>query len=177
MCSSDLAEGAIGRCIEKKKAQMMRYSDSSVRVPKDEVALRYFEMHIGCVASQEAVYQHGDFHPGNLILTPAGKIGVIDFNRWDLGDPFEEFYKLESFGVEVSIPYCMGQIDAYFEDTIPERFWEIQAVYVAHAALYSIKWAESFGQEEIEGMVKRCEATFRHYDYFRRSIPSWYTIK
>ena len=37
----------------------------------------------------------------------------------EVGDPYEEFYKLESFGVEVSIPYCIGQIDAYFEDAVP----------------------------------------------------------
>ena len=41
-------------------------------------------------------------------------IGVIDFNRWEVGDPYEEFYKLESFGIEESIPYCVGQIDEYF---------------------------------------------------------------
>lgn len=53
------------------------------------------------------VYMHGDFHPGNLIYMRDGTIGVIDFNRWEVGDPYEEFYKLESFGVEVSIPYCI----------------------------------------------------------------------
>lgn len=37
-------------------------------------------------------------------------IGVIDFNRWEVGDPYEEFYKLESFARELSVPYCIGQI-------------------------------------------------------------------
>nr|WP_298678198.1 hypothetical protein [uncultured Treponema sp.] len=50
----------------------------------------------------------------------------------------EEFYKLESFGTEVSIPYCKGQIDSYFDNAVPQNFWEALAVYSAHAALFSI---------------------------------------
>ncbi|MCD7738352.1 MAG: phosphotransferase [Lachnospiraceae bacterium] len=105
-----------------------------------------------------------------------GQIGVIDFNRWEAGDPYEEFYKLESFGIEVSIPYCIGQIDAYFDDNVPEIFWETQAVYVAHASLYSIKWAEKFGPENIAGMVKRWNVSYENYDGFTRIIPKWYNL-
>ncbi|MHC1748722.1 MAG: aminoglycoside phosphotransferase family protein [Cellulosilyticaceae bacterium] len=158
----------------KKKFQIQRYIESDVRVPDDEIALEFIENNINKIWSQKPVYQHGDFHPGNLILTKDGKIGVIDFNRWEIGDPYEEFYKLESFGVEVSMPYCRGQIDAYFKDDIPSDFWEILAVYVAHASLYSIKWAEKFGKQDINDMVNRCEQAFIHYDNFKESIPSWY---
>lgn len=42
-----------------------------------------------------------------------GEIGVIDFNRWEICDQYEEFYKLESFARELSIPYCIGQMQAY----------------------------------------------------------------
>ncbi len=136
-----------------------------IPVPKDKIPTK---------TTKPPVYQHGDFHPGNLILTPEGKIGVIDFNRWEIGDPYEEFYKLEIFGTSVSIPYSRGQIDAYFDDNVPGDFWEILAVYVAHASLYSIKWAEKFGQKDINNMVKICNKSLRHYDHFQRMIPSWY---
>ena len=104
-----------------------------------------------------------------------GRIGVIDFNRWEVGDPYEEFYKLEGFGIEVSISYSIGQIDAYFDDDIPDDFWITNTVYVAQASLFSIKWAEKFGQEEIDGMVKRARTSFGNYDDFRLNIPKWYT--
>ena len=120
---------------------------------------------------------HGDYHPGNLIYTDNGLIGVIDFNRWEVGDPYEEFYKLESFGIENSIPYCIGQIDAYFDDQIPEDFWSTLAVYVAQATLFSIKWAEKFGQEDIDSMVVRCRMALDDYDNFETYIPKWYTDK
>ena len=119
-------------------------------------------------------YLHGDYHPGNLIYVQNESIGVIDFNRWEVGDPYEEFYKLESFGIEESVPYCVGQIDEYFNDAIPIDFWETLAVYVAHASLYSVKWAEEFGSAEIEGMKKRCEIAFENYNNFREVVPAWY---
>ena len=160
--------------VEKKLLQLSRYEESQVRIANDETAVQYVKDNINKLWLEPPVYMHGDFHPGNLIFTPEKKLGVIDFNRWEVGDPYEEFYKLESFGVEVSVPYCVGQIDAYFADKVPMRFWETLAVYVAHASLYSIKWAEKFGQEEIDGMVRRCLAAMEHYDGFRSVVPRWY---
>ncbi|MCD7738862.1 MAG: phosphotransferase [Lachnospiraceae bacterium] len=157
-----------------KMMQLDRYLHSTVRVPNDEAAISYIQQNIHKIWRQPPVYMHGDYHPGNLIYTPDSQIGVIDFNRWEVGDPYEEFYKLESFGIEVSVPYCIGQIDAYFDDEVPEIFWETQAVYVAHASLYSIKWAEKFGAEAIDGMVKRWNASYENYEGFTRIVPKWY---
>ena len=161
----------------KKILQLSRYEESRVRIDGDEIAINYVKENIDKIWRQKPVYMHGDYHPGNLIYTKEGEIGVIDFNRWEIGDPYEEFYKLESFGIENSIPYCIGQIDAYFDDKIPNDFWITLAVYVAHASLYSIKWAEKFGQEEIDGMVTRCRMAFEDYDNFNTYIPKWYTDK
>lgn len=159
----------------KKLLQLSRYEESQIRIDDDEIAINYVKHNIDKIWSKSPVYQHGDYHPGNLIYTKDGNIGVIDFNRWEVGDPYEEFYKLESFGIEISIPYCVGQIEAYFDGNIPEDFWTVLAVYVAHASLYSIKWAEKFGQEEIDGMAERCRRAFDDYDDFRRHVPKWYT--
>jgi aminoglycoside phosphotransferase (APT) family kinase protein len=160
--------------IPKKREQLKRYENSEVRISGDEAVIRFLKDNLEKIWNKPPVYQHGDFHPGNLILTPEGKIGVIDFNRWEIGDPYEEFYKLDSFGTEVSIPYCIGQIDSYFDDEIPEDFWEILAVYVAHASLYSIKWAEKFGRNDIENMTRICKKSIAHYDNFKELIPTWY---
>lgn len=161
----------------KKLQQLSRYVESQVRIDGDEIAINFVRENMDQIWKKNPVYMHGDYHPGNLIYMDDGSIGVIDFNRWEVGDPYEEFYKLESFGIEQSIPYCIGQIDAYFDNKIPEEFWIAQAVYVAHASLYSIKWAEKFGQEEMDGMIRRCRTAFDNYDNFREHIPRWYTDK
>ena len=160
--------------VEKKLLQLKRYEESKVRIENDEIAVQYVRDNIEKIWSKDAAYLHGDFHPGNLIYMGNGSIGVIDFNRWEVGDPYEEFYKLESFGRDLSTAYCIGQLDAYFNDCIPDDFWEISTVYVAHASVFSIKWAEKFGQEDVDNMVKRCLLAFEDYDYFKRTIPLWY---
>ncbi len=162
---------------ERKLMQLEQYMESDVRIGGDETAIAYVKDNIGKIWLETPVYQHGDFHPGNLIYRKNGSIGVIDFNRWEVGDPYEEFYKLESFGIEQSIAYCVGQIDAYFDGEIPLSFWQALAVYVAQASLFSIKWAEKFGPDDVEGMVRRCRQAFADYDDFRRFIPKWYTDK
>ena len=160
---------------ERKLYQLSRYEDSSyLRVTDDEIAIDYVKNNIDLIWKENPVYQHGDFHPGNLIYMSDGQIGVIDFNRWEVGDPYEEFYKLESFGIEVSVPYSIGQIDAYFDGEIPRDFWGALAVYCAWSALFSIKWAEKFGQNDIDGMVERCKRAFENYDNFNSIIPKWY---
>lgn len=161
----------------KKLLQLSKYEESKVRIENDEFAVKYVKNNIYKIWKQGPVYMHGDYHPGNLIYTNEGAIGVIDFNRWEVGDPYEEFYKLESFGIEHSIPYCIGQIDAYFDDKIPNDFWMVLSVYVAHTSLYSIKWAEKFGQKDIDGMVARCRRAFADYDNFNSYVPKWYTDK
>ena len=160
---------------EKKLMQLVRYEESNVRISGDDIAVAYVKDNINSIWQKTPVYMHGDFHPGNLIYMQDGSIGVIDFNRWEVGDPYEEFYKLESFGIEISVPYCIGQIDAYFNDDVPVDFWTANAVYVAQASLFSIKWAEKFGQADIDGMVRRARASMKNFDNFNLSVPAWYS--
>ena len=162
---------------EKKLMQLSRYEQSKVRISGDQIAIDFVKANIDQIWKKRPVYQHGDFHPGNLIYMDKETIGVIDFNRWEVGDPYEEFYKLDSFGVELSIPYCIGQLDAYFEDDIPMEFWKVNAIYVAHTSLFSIVWAEKFGQEDIDGMTRRARQAFENYNGFTEIIPKWYTDK
>lgn len=172
LCKGDIPEKTKR---EKKLFQLQKYEDAPhLRVDGDDFAIDYIKNNIGLIWKEAPVYQHGDFHPGNLIYMNDGRIGVIDFNRWEVGDPYEEFYKLESFGIEVSVPYAIGQIDAYFDDDVPNDFWGALSVYVAHASLYSIKWAEQFGKQDVENMTERCHRAFKNYRGFSSVIPVWY---
>lgn len=150
------------------------YEASNLRVPGDEYAISYIRKHLHLMDRNPPVYMHGDYHVGNLIYTPSGGVGVIDFNRHKCGDPNEEFLKIQSFDVEVSIPFSIGQIHGYFRSDPPRDFWEAVAVYVAHTSLTAINWAEAFGPEEVKGMQERCFRAFDDYDYFRIVVPHWY---
>lgn len=160
--------------IAKKLKQLSKYEQCKYRIPKDELIIQYIKKNIHCICKTPPVYQQGDFHVGNLIYTNTKQVGVIDFNRWTCGDRFEEFYKIESFDVKRSKAFAVGQLHGYFNGEPPLWFWRVQSVYVAHASLYSIVWASDFEKKDIDNMTNICMDTLQHYEYFSRTIPTWY---
>lgn len=161
---------------DKMLKNLLRYEKSTNRISEDQFAIDFVRNNIEKINLLHPVYKHGDYHVGNLVLTPYRKIGVIDFNRWEYGERYEEFYKIQSFDVEVSIPFSIGQIHGYFNGEPPLEFWNILAMYVAYSSLYSIVWAEKFGENDINGMKKRCIAAFNDYNKFKTLIPKWYKV-
>lgn len=161
---------------KKKLKKLKRYEDSRYRIPNDKRIIDYVKSNIQLINQSNPVYTHGDFHIGNFIYLNKEDLGIIDFDRLNCGDRYEEFYKLQSFVIEKSIPFAIGQIKGYFEENPPEIFWEVQKVYVAHASLYSIEWASSYGQDDINGMIERYKMAMKDYDDFKLLIPKWYTL-
>lgn len=155
-------------------ARVKNYENFPYRVEGDETAITYIRENIDLLSHVEKVYQHGDFHIGNLIYTTQGQIGVIDFNRCDSGDYVEEFYKLQAFDRERSVPFARGRIHGYFEGEPPKEFWMRMALYVAYSSLFSIVWAIPYGLADIEGMGERCTVALADYDGFKKVVPGWY---
>ncbi|MCU7197541.1 aminoglycoside phosphotransferase family protein [Turicibacter sanguinis] len=161
---------------EKMLEKLARYERCGYRVEQDDKIINYIKSHLDDLNDLKAVMNHGDYHVGNLILTSDFEVGVIDFNRMQVSDHVEDFYKVQSFNVEVSIPFSIGQIHGYFQGNPSEEFWKVLALYNAYAALNSITWATKFGQEEIEGMIRRCRQTMKDYDSFTQVVPRWYVM-
>ena len=136
---------------EKMLEKLARYERCGYRVEQDDKIINYIKSHLDDLNDLKVVMNHGDYHVGNLILTSDFEVGVIDFNRMQVSDYVEDFYKVQSFNVEVSIPFSIGQIHGYFQGNPSEEFWKVLALYNAYAALNSITWATKFGQEAIEG--------------------------
>lgn len=159
---------------EKKLKQLHLYETSNNRMPLDEDVISFIKANIDLIGRNKHSFQHGDFHPGNLILTNDMNLGVIDFNRWDVEDPYEEFYKVTYFSANVSPYFAKGQIDGYFDHQVPLEFWQSLAVYSAHVTLYSIKWAEQYGEKDVSNMKEFYHKMMFHYDGFKSCIPKWY---
>ena len=159
----------------KKLRQLHLYETLQNRVPFDEDVITFIRTNIEMIGRNTPTFLHGDFHPGNLILTDDLNLGVIDFNRWDLEDPYEEFYKVTYLTAHISPDFVKGQIDGYFDYQVPLAFWQTLAVYSAHVSLYSIKWAEPYGEENVNHMKELYHKMMFHYDGFKRVIPKWYS--
>lgn len=162
------------RMRRKFEVHLQRYRDSGLQVPGDQVALAFVADNLQRLSGRPQVLQHGDYHVGNMILGPDGRLGIIDFNRWDYGDPYEDFYKLAFFSRERSIPFCRGQVAGYFPEGVPEQFFPLLALYVADVMLFSAVWAIPFGPAEVEGMLRRAEMIMADYQGFQTAIPGWW---
>ena len=46
---------------------------------------------------------------------------MIDFDRFDFGDPWEEFNRIV-WSAQVSTPFASGMIDGYFDNEVPDYF-------------------------------------------------------
>ena len=63
-------------------------------------------------------FQHGDYHVGNMMLENGEKplteaLKIIDFDRYDFGDPWEEFNRIVWSAV-ASPHFATGQLQGYF---------------------------------------------------------------
>ncbi|OKP74631.1 hypothetical protein A3842_20470 [Paenibacillus sp. P3E] len=155
-------------------SRIKEYEECPYHLEGDQQVIAFVRQNISEIHNVEKVHHHGDFHVGNQIYTTEGRIGVIDFNRWDIGDYAEEFYKIQFFDREQSIPFAKGKLEGYFGGPPPEDFWKRQALYVAYTSLYSIKWSIPYGEADIQDMMERCRLALKDYDQFRRTIPGWY---
>ena len=118
-------------------------------------------------------YQHGDYHIGNMMINQDGVLTIIDFDRDDFGDPWEEFNRIV-WCAQAAPAFASGMVDGYFNGEIPMDFWRLLALYICSNTLSSLPWAIPFGEEEIKVMRKQAAQVLEWYDGMKSVIPTWY---
>lgn len=103
------------------------------------------------------------------------KLNIIDFNRNDFGDPWEEFNRIV-WGAQVSPLFASGMVNGYFDGNVPLLFWKLLALYISSNTLSSLPWAIPFGQSQIETMQKQAEEILQWYNNMNDVVPSWYSF-
>ncbi len=154
-----------------RKRQM--YAACPLQYENGEAFIGYIETHRHLLASRPQVYQHGDYHIGNMMLDRDGRLTVIDFNRDDYGDPWEEFNRIV-WCAQASPRFAAGMVDGYFGCAVPPLFWDLLALYIASNTLSSLPWALPFGEGEIATMQKQAREVLTWYDGMRCTVPTWY---
>ena len=121
-------------------------------------------------------YQHGDYHIGNMMIDLAGNLTVIDFEKQDVGDPWEEFNRIV-WSAQAAPAFASGMVDGYFGGDVPLEFWKLLALYICSNTLGSLPWAIPFGEEEIQVMRNQAAQVLEWYDDMKNVVPKWYTSK
>ncbi|HZW49090.1 MAG TPA: phosphotransferase [Bacillota bacterium] len=158
----------------KTEAKLENYSNCPIKIPGGEAIVDYITNNFRLLQNRPQCFQHGDYHCGNLIVTPEHQIGIIDFNRLDYGDPFEEFNRIV-WCATVSPRFASGRIDGYFQGKVPVEFFPLLAFYIGSNQLSSIPWAIPFGKEQIQVLQKQGEDVLKWYKNFSTVIPTWYS--
>lgn len=143
------------------------------------IQLEHQEFYLACINQNKYLlkdrpltFQHGDFHIGNTLINE-NTLYLIDFNRHDIGDPWEEFNRI-SFSAEISHAFATGCIDGYFNHQIPADFFPLLALYTSVNQIGSIPWAINYGNDEINTMKRLSNLILDSYDNFSTYLPKWY---
>ena len=134
--------------------------------------IRYIEENRHLLKNRPQSFQHGDYHTGNMMVED-GKIVIIDFDRFDYGDPWEEFNRIV-WCAQLSPAFASGMVDGYFDGPPPELFWQLLALYIASNTLSSVAWAVPYGQQQINVMLKQAADVLAWYDDMHQTCPKWY---
>ena len=125
------------------------------------------------LSDRPQTYQHGDYHIGNMMVDQHGVLTVIDFDRDDFGDPWEEFNRIV-WCAQASPLFASGMVDGYFDGNVPTEFWKLLVLYIASNTLSSLPWAIPFGEAEITTMKNQAAQVLGWYDNMRTYVPNWY---
>lgn len=157
----------------KTSIKIEKYKACSIKFDGDDKIIDYIENNRHLLSGRPQCYQHGDYHVGNMIISSDNKLFIIDLNRPDFGDPWEEFNRIV-WSATVSPHFATGQINGYFGGRPPIEFFKLLAFYISSNTLSSIYWAISFGEKEITTMKKQARDVLAWFDNMNNPVPAWY---
>ncbi|MFA5331455.1 MAG: aminoglycoside phosphotransferase family protein [Methanoregula sp.] len=132
-----------------------------------------------CIRGTRRVFLHDDYHPANLVVADAQLVGIIDFNRYDWGDPVHDFVKTAFFTRAISVPFAAGLVEGYNGGSPPPEFWKRYALYCAMALVPDLLWSHDYEAKtgkpgEVERATKRIRMVYEDHEGFATDIPRWY---
>ncbi|GAB3064245.1 aminoglycoside phosphotransferase family protein [Salinicoccus sesuvii] len=152
------------------------YEQCDYKYDKGHLFLNYIENHRHLLDNRAQVPHHGDFHCGNMVINEELKLHIIDFNRCDIGEPWEEFNRIVWCAGQSS-QFASGRIDGYFDGDVPHDFWQLLLLYISTNTLSSLPWGVQFGEDQIQLFKDQAAEILDWYDDLNTVIPNWYCLK
>jgi aminoglycoside phosphotransferase (APT) family kinase protein len=158
---------------KKIDRKIAMYQSCPLRYENDEPFFRYLAENRQLLKNRPQTYQHGDYHIGNMMIDSRGQLTIIDFDRDDHGDPWEEFNRIV-WCAQSAPAFASGMVDGYFPEGVPVLFWQLLALYICSNTLSSLPWAIPFGEKEIVTMRNQAAEILQWYENMTNVIPKWY---
>jgi aminoglycoside phosphotransferase (APT) family kinase protein len=170
----DTQENWESRFNRKIDHKIKSYTDCPIKYDGGDAFIEYINDNRFLLKNRPQCYQHGDYHIGNMMIDDEGNLIIIDFNRNDFGDPWEEFNRIV-WCAQKSPLFATGMVNGYFDGDVPLEFWRLLALYISSNTLSSVPWAIPFGQSEIVTMLNQAKEVLQWYDNMKNPVPTWYT--
>ncbi|WP_342388838.1 phosphotransferase family protein [Salinicoccus bachuensis] len=161
------------KATRKIHRKISMYNECDYKYEKGHLFLEYIETHRHLLKNRRQVLHHGDYHVGNMIIDADHGFHIIDFNRHDIGEPWEEFNRIV-WSAQVSPAFASGQVDGYFKNGVPDDFWQLLLLYICANTLSSLPWGIPFGRAQIEIFMKQAREVLGWHDDMQSVMPSWY---
>ena len=149
------------------------YADCPIKFDGDNALLQYIENNRHLLKNRPQCFQHGDYHIGNMMIDETGALRIIDFDRFDFGDPWEEFNRIV-WCAQNSPLFASGILDGYFGGDVPPEFWKLLLLYICSNTLGTAAWALGFGEREKQTMLGQAAEIMCWYDDMQTVVPKWY---
>ena len=153
--------------------KIVMYENCPLKYEKGELFLKFLEENRYLLTDRPQSYQHGDYHIGNMMIDRNGVLTIIDFDRDDFGDPWEEFNRIV-WCAQAAPAFASGMVDGYFDGKVPMDFWKVLELYIASNTLSSLPWAIPFGEAEIDTMKNQAVQVLQWYADMTNPVPTWY---
>lgn len=157
----------------KADRKIKMYEDCPIKYDNGQAFIDYINAHRHLLNGRPRTYQHGDYHIGNMMIGNDKRLYIIDFNRNDFGDPWEEFNRIV-WCAQATPLFATGMVNGYFDNDVPMEFWELLALYISSNTLSSVPWAIPFGDEQVQIMVNQAKDVLSWYDNMNNPVPTWY---
>ncbi len=156
----------------KMDRKIKMYNECPIKFDGAEDIITYIEANRHLLADRPQTFQHGDYHIGNMMIEK-NKIVIIDFDRYDFGDPWEEFNRIV-WSAQSSPIFASGIINGYFDNKVLLEFWKLLALYISSNMLSSIPWAIPFGESEVNTMLNQAKDVLNWYNNMQNPVPTWF---
>jgi len=111
-------EKRFSRKIDRK---IKMYIDCPIQYENGQASIDYIHANRHLLKDRPQCYQHGDYHIGNMMIDNDAELQIIDFDRDDFGDPWEEFNRIVWCAQKAPL-FASGMVNGYFDNAVPDKF-------------------------------------------------------
>ena len=158
---------------DKTDRKIRMYEECPIKFENGQAMIDFINAHRHLLKNRPQTFQHGDYHIGNMMLDKNKKLFIIDFNRSDFGDPWEEFNRIV-WCAQAAPMLATGMVNGYFDNQVPMDFWKLLAFYISSNTLSSVPWAIPYGEGEVKIMIDQAKDVLAWYDDMKNPVPTWY---